>query len=271
MKRTHGHRNGPLVSLPSRHREISKLKERNETPPVTPVGRNRASGIENRPPKVLEKRSREERIPKQDHKTKKRITYKKDNTVKTINFRGSDDLYCAVQEEAEEEDEQSISEKTDGEEDKAMSDEGSDSETSGGDSRDADEADDDEERSSDDTAQDEDDEEADEDGRVAEKREISPSLKRTRCTSERLQNKERDACDTAPNDRQLVRKDNEIQEGKQSVVKLLPLQKVAVIRTEYAGISMMRGSYCALFTELSIFTVMKLDAIFGVFNIIFAF
>ncbi|GBG83633.1 hypothetical protein CBR_g37436 [Chara braunii] len=169
---------------------ISKLKERNETPPVTPVGspvgRNRVSGIENRPPKAREKRSREERTPKQYHRTKKRITYKKDKIVEMVDLRGSDDLHSAVGEEAEDEDEQSISEKTDGEEDEAMSDEGSDSETFDGDSHDADETDDEEERNSDDTPQDEDDEEADGDGRGAEEREISPSVERTRCTSERL-------------------------------------------------------------------------------------
>ncbi|GBG83988.1 hypothetical protein CBR_g37860 [Chara braunii] len=139
-----------------------------------------------------------------------------------------------------------------------MSDEGSDSETSCGDSHAADEADDEEERSSDDTTQDEDNKEANENGRGAEEREISPSLERTRCTSEREQYKEqykeRAACDTPPNDRQLVTKDNEIQEVKQSWLELLPLQEVAVIRTEYASISMMRESYSALFTELSIFT-----------------
>ncbi|GBG85139.1 hypothetical protein CBR_g39705 [Chara braunii] len=122
--------------------------------------------IENRPLKTQEKRSQKEKTPKQDHRTKKRITYKKDKIVETIDLRGSGDLHNVVQEEAEDEDEQSKSEKTDGEEDEAMSDEGSDSETSGGDSHDVDDTDDDKDRSSDGTAQDEDDEEADEDGRM---------------------------------------------------------------------------------------------------------
>ncbi|GBG72372.1 hypothetical protein CBR_g11950 [Chara braunii] len=132
MQRTNSRRNGSKVSLPSSQREISKLKERNESPPATPAPRNRVSGVENRPPKAPEKWSREDGMSKVHRRTKKRITYKKDRMVEMIDLRGSENMHSAAREEAEEEHDQSISEKSDGEENEATSDEGGDSETSDG-------------------------------------------------------------------------------------------------------------------------------------------
>ncbi|GBG60210.1 hypothetical protein CBR_g3454 [Chara braunii] len=178
-ERTSSRRNGSKVTLPSSQREISKLKERNESPPGTPAPRNRASGVENCPPKAPEKRSREDGMSKVHRRTKKRITYKKDRMVEMIDLRGSNDMHSAAREEAEEEHDQSISEKFDGEENEATSDEGGDSETSDRHSRDTHNADDEDGRSSDGTAQDEGGEGAGEDDRSTDERESSPSPGRT--------------------------------------------------------------------------------------------
>ncbi|GBG84674.1 hypothetical protein CBR_g39049 [Chara braunii] len=173
-------RNGSKVSLPSSQGEISKLKERNESPPATPAPRNRASGVENHPTKTPEKRSREDGMSKVHRRTKKRITYKKDRMVEMIDLRASDAMDSAAREEAEEEHDQSISEKSNGEENEATSDEGGDCETSDGRSRDTHNADDEDGRSSDGTAQDEGGDGAGEDDRSADGRESSPSPRRTR-------------------------------------------------------------------------------------------
>ncbi|GBG65858.1 hypothetical protein CBR_g53831 [Chara braunii] len=70
---------------------------------ATPAPRNRASGVENRPPKTPEKRSRKDGMSKVHLTTKKRITYKKNRMVEMIDLRGSDDMHSEALEEAEEE------------------------------------------------------------------------------------------------------------------------------------------------------------------------
>ncbi|GBG74141.1 hypothetical protein CBR_g17852 [Chara braunii] len=129
-----------------------------------------AFGVRNRPPKTAEKRSREDGMSKVHRRTKKRIAYKKDRMVEMIDLRVSDDMHSAAREEAEEEHDQSISEKYDGEENEATSDEGGDSQTSNGHSRDTHDADDEDGRSSDGTVQDEGGDGAGEDDRSADGR-----------------------------------------------------------------------------------------------------
>ncbi|GBG66669.1 hypothetical protein CBR_g66804 [Chara braunii] len=58
-------------------------------------------GVLNRPPKAPEKRSWEDKMSKAHHRTKKRITYKKDRMVEMIDLRGSNDMHSAAREEAE--------------------------------------------------------------------------------------------------------------------------------------------------------------------------
>ncbi|GBG84694.1 hypothetical protein CBR_g39070 [Chara braunii] len=204
-------RNGSKVSLPSSEREISRLKERNESPLATPAPRNRVSGVENRPPKAPEKRSREDGMSKVHRRTKKRITYKKDRMVEMIDLRISDNMQSASREEAEEEHDQSISEKSDGEKNEATSDEGGDSETSDEHSRDTHDADDEDGRSSDGIAQDKGGDGAGEDDRTVDGRESSPSPRRTRRTREPESGGEGDAADSPSIDRQIVRHDNAVQ------------------------------------------------------------
>ncbi|GBG62512.1 hypothetical protein CBR_g30830 [Chara braunii] len=139
-------------------------------------------------------------MSKVHRRTKKRITYKNDKMVETIDLRGSDNMHSAAREEAEEEHDQSISKKFDGEEDEATSEEGGDSNTSDGHLRDTHEADDEDWRSSDGTAQDEGGDGADEDEREPERR------------------GEGGAADAPPIDSQVVRHDNTVQKGKQNVL-----------------------------------------------------
>ncbi|GBG88900.1 hypothetical protein CBR_g48512 [Chara braunii] len=125
-------------------------------------------GVVNRPPKAPEKRSREDRMSKVHRRTKKRITYKKDRMVEMIDLRAWDDMYSEAREEAEEEHDQSISQKSYRKENEATSDEGGDSETSDGYSCDTHDADDEDGRSSDGAAQDEGGDAAGEDNRSAD-------------------------------------------------------------------------------------------------------
>ncbi|GBG75273.1 hypothetical protein CBR_g19906 [Chara braunii] len=85
------------TGFPSSAREISTLKERNESPPSTPVREKRGSGAENRPPRAPEKKSRDDRSATPHRRTKKRISYKDDRTVETIDIRGSDDRHSGPQ------------------------------------------------------------------------------------------------------------------------------------------------------------------------------
>ncbi|GBG81414.1 hypothetical protein CBR_g32090 [Chara braunii] len=196
-------------------------------------------GVENRPPKATEKRSREDGMSKVHLRTKKRITYKKDRMVEMIDLRASDDMHSAAQEEAEEEHDQSISEKSDGEENEATSDKGGDSETSDGHSRDTHDADDEDGRSSDDTAQDEGGDGAGKDDRSADGRGSSPSPGRTRRTREPESGGEGGAADAPSIDRQLVRHDNAVKKGKQNVLKMLLLHNDYVVTAQSDDISLM--------------------------------
>ncbi|GBG81728.1 hypothetical protein CBR_g32720 [Chara braunii] len=243
-EQTSSRRNASKVSLPSSQREISKLKERNESPPATPASRNRDSGVENRSSKAPEKRSREDGMLKVHRRTKNRITQKKNRMVEMIDLRGSGDMHSAAREEAEEEHDQSISEKSDWEENEATSDEGGESETSDGHSRDTHDADDEDGRSSDGTAQDEGGDGADEDDRSTDGRESSPSPGRTRCTREPESGDEGGAADAPSIDRQLVRHDDAVQNGKQNVLQLLLLHNDYVVTAQSDGISLMRGCRC---------------------------
>ncbi|GBG72872.1 hypothetical protein CBR_g12592 [Chara braunii] len=122
-------KSGSKVTVPSSAREILTLKERNESPPSTPVRRKRGSGAENRPPKTPEKRLRDDRSATTHRKTKKRISYKDDRTVETIDIRGSDDRHSGPQVEEEEEHGRSASEKSDGAEDEEPGNEGDDNDS----------------------------------------------------------------------------------------------------------------------------------------------
>ncbi|GBG83711.1 hypothetical protein CBR_g37512 [Chara braunii] len=138
----HSRKSGSKVTVPSSAREISTLKERNESPPSTPVRGKRGSGAENRPPRAPEKRSRDDRNATTHRRTKKRISYKDDRTVETIDIRGSDDRHSGPQVEEEEEHDRSASEKSDGAEDEESGNEGDDSNSSRRQSQDTDEDDD---------------------------------------------------------------------------------------------------------------------------------
>ncbi|GBG79794.1 hypothetical protein CBR_g30056 [Chara braunii] len=129
-------------TVPSSAREISTLKERNESPPSTPVRGKRGSGAENRPPRAPEKKSRDDRSATMHRRTKKRISYKDDRTVKTIDIRGSDDRHSGPQVEEEEEHDHSALEKSDGAEDEEPGNEGDDNDSSRRQSQDTDEDDD---------------------------------------------------------------------------------------------------------------------------------
>ncbi|GBG72933.1 hypothetical protein CBR_g12655 [Chara braunii] len=135
-------KSGSKVTVPSSAREISTLKERNESPPSTPVRGKRGRGAENRPPRAPEKRSRDDRSATTHRRTKKRISYKDDRTVETIDIRGSDDRHSGPQVEEEEEHDRSAPEKSDGAEDEEPGNEGDDSDSSRRQSQDTDEDDD---------------------------------------------------------------------------------------------------------------------------------
>ncbi|GBG75176.1 hypothetical protein CBR_g19689 [Chara braunii] len=196
---------------------------------ATPDG---ALHVENRPPKALEKRSREDGMSKVHHRTKKRITYKKDRMVEMIDLRASDDVHSAAREEAEEEHDQSISEKSDGEENEATSDEGGDSQTSDGHSRDTHDADDEDARNNDGTTQDEGGDGADEGNRSADRRRSYPSPGRTRRTREPESGGEGGAADAPSIDRQLMRHDNAVKKGKQNVLNLFLLHNDYVVTAQ---------------------------------------
>ncbi|GBG59032.1 hypothetical protein CBR_g24379 [Chara braunii] len=140
-------KSGSKVTVPSSAREISTLKERNESPPSTPVRGRRGSGAENRPPRAPEKRSRDDRSTTTHRRTKKRISYKDDRTVETIDLRGSDDRHSGPQVEEEEEHDRSAPEKSDGAEDEEPGNEGDDSDSSRRQSQDTDEDDDNDDKS----------------------------------------------------------------------------------------------------------------------------
>ncbi|GBG87341.1 hypothetical protein CBR_g45401 [Chara braunii] len=201
-------------------------------------------GVENRPPKAPDKRSREDGMSKVHRRTKKRITYKNDRMVEMIDLRASDDMQSAAREEAEEEHDQSISEKSDGEENEATSDEEGDSETSDGHSRDTHDVDDEDGRSSDGTAQDEGGDRGGEDDRSADGRGSSPSPERTRRTREPESGGEGGATDAPSIDRQLVRHDNAVKKGKQNVLQLVLLHNDYLVTAQSDDISLMRGCRC---------------------------
>ncbi|GBG60087.1 hypothetical protein CBR_g418 [Chara braunii] len=135
-------KSGSKVVVPSSAREISTLKERNESPPSTPVRGKRGSGAKNRPPRAPEKRSRDDRSATTHRRRKKRISYKDDRTVETIDLRGSDDRHSGPQVEEEEEHDRSAPEKSDGAEDEGPGNEGDDRDSSRRESQDTDEDDD---------------------------------------------------------------------------------------------------------------------------------
>ncbi|GBG63392.1 hypothetical protein CBR_g38014 [Chara braunii] len=129
------------VTVPSSERDISTLKERNESPPSTPVGGKRGRGVENRPPKAPEKKSRDDRSATTHRSSKKRISYKDERPVETIDLGGSDDGNNTPQAKEEEEHDRSTPEKSDGAEDEEGGNEGDDSGPSRGQSQDTDEDD----------------------------------------------------------------------------------------------------------------------------------
>ncbi|GBG76977.1 hypothetical protein CBR_g23308 [Chara braunii] len=135
-------KSGSKVTVPSSARKISTLKERNESPPSTPVRGKRGRGAKNRPPRAPKKRSRDDRSATTHRRTKKRISYKDDRTVETIDIRGSDDRHSGPQVEEKEEHDRSAPEKSDGAEDEEPENEGDDNDSSRRQSQDTDENDD---------------------------------------------------------------------------------------------------------------------------------
>ncbi|GBG65792.1 hypothetical protein CBR_g53761 [Chara braunii] len=129
------------VTVPSSERDISTLKERTESPPSTPVGGKRRRGAENRPPRAPEKKSSDDRSATTHRSSRKRISYKDERPVETIDLRGSDDRHSTPQAEEEEEHDRSTPEKSDGAEDEEGGNEGDDSGPSRGQSQDTDEDD----------------------------------------------------------------------------------------------------------------------------------
>ncbi|GBG86179.1 hypothetical protein CBR_g41083 [Chara braunii] len=129
------------VTVPSSERDISTLKERNESPPSTPVEGKRGRGAENRPPRAPEKKSRDDRTATTHRSSKKRISYKDERPMETIDLGGSDDRHSTPQAEEEEEHDRSTPEKSDGAEDEEGGNEGDDSGPSRGQSQDTDEDD----------------------------------------------------------------------------------------------------------------------------------
>ncbi|GBG90461.1 hypothetical protein CBR_g50806, partial [Chara braunii] len=134
-------KSGSKVTVPSSERDISTLKECNESPPSTPVGGKRGRGAENRPSRAPEKKSRDDRSATTHRSSKKRISYKDERPVETIDLGGSDYRYSTPQAEEEEEHDRSTPEKSDGAEDEEGGNEADDNGPSRGQSQDTDEDD----------------------------------------------------------------------------------------------------------------------------------
>ncbi|GBG84885.1 hypothetical protein CBR_g39347 [Chara braunii] len=190
-------KSGSKVTVPSSERDISTMKERNESPPLTPVGEKRGRGAENRPPRAPEKKSSDDRSATTHRSSKKRISYKDERPVETIDLRGSDDRHSTPQAEEEEEHDRSTPEKSDRAEDEEGGNEGDDSGPSRGQSQDTDEDDNSDDKSA--------SQSTGEDRSAASEGDDSPSPSRTLRSEGERQARNGSDIEEPVGDRQIVR------------------------------------------------------------------